>query len=70
MLHLQFLFNLCGAKKSCKDSQVSTRDLHVDCFHPVYGIEICSGLLMVTHISDALTCYNALNFPVSQLLEP
>lgn len=56
MLHLQFLFNLCGAKKSCKDSQVSTRLF--DRFPPnlFYDIEICSGLLMVTHISDALTC--------------
>lgn len=39
-------------------------------FHVIYDIEICSGLLMVTHISDALICYNALNFSVSQLLEP
>lgn len=39
-------------------------------FHVIYEIEICNGLLMVIHISDAFTCYNALNVPVSQLLEP
>lgn len=70
MPQLQFWLNLCGAKKSCKDSQVSTRLF--DRFPPnlFYDIEIHSGQLMITYISDALTCYNMLNFLVSQLHEP
>lgn len=70
ILHLQFSLNLRGAKKSCKDSQVSTRMF--DTFPPnlFHDIEIHSGQLMITHISDVLTCYNMLNFLVSQLPEP
>lgn len=59
-----------GQKKSCKDSQVSTRMF--DRFQPnlFYDIEIHSGQLMITRISDALTCYNMLTFLVSQLPAP
>jgi len=35
-----------------------------------YDIEIHSGQLTITHISDALTCYNVLDFLVSQLPKP
>lgn len=69
MLQLNFLLKLSGAKKSCKDSQVSTRLF--DRFPPnlFYDMEIHSGQLRVTHISDAFTCYNMLNYLVSQLPE-
>lgn len=70
MLHLYFSLDLRGARKSCKDSQVSTSLF--DKFPPnlFYDIEIHSGQLMKTRISDALTFYNMLNFLVSQLPEP
>lgn len=56
MLHLQFSRNLHGVKKSCEDSPVLTRLF--DRFAPdlFYAVESHSGQLMITHISDALTC--------------